>query len=87
MGYKLSLSRPTGEKVSVFGGKGGGWVWSGCLGVKPPSLNICYRRFILALLSFQIQFVSWMSISFSNKTLKNCLGKWEINPTQRQSTV
>ena len=23
-GYKLSISRPTGEKVSVFGGKGGG---------------------------------------------------------------
>ena len=23
-GYKLSISRPTGEKVRVFGGKGGG---------------------------------------------------------------
>ena len=30
-GYKLSISRPTGEKVSVFGGKVGVGVWvSGC---------------------------------------------------------
>ena len=74
-------------RKSVFSGGRGGGVWSGCLRVKPPSLKISYRRFILAFLSLQIKFASWSSISFSNKTLKNCLGKWEINPTQRQSTV
>ena len=70
----------------VFGGmdgKGGG----GGGGVKPPSLNICSGRFILALLIFQIQFVSGNSISFSNKKVRNCWGKWGINPAQRQSTA
>ena len=71
----------------VFGGmdgKGGGGRGGG---VKPPSLNICSGRFILALLIFQIQFVSGNSISFSNKKVRNCWGKWGINPAQRQSTA
>ena len=53
-------------RKSVFSGGRGGGVWSGCLGVKPPSLNICCRRFILAFLS---------SISFPKKTLKMENGK------------
>ena len=44
------------RKLVFSGGREGGG-WSGCLGVKPPFLNIFYRRFILAFLSFQIQFV------------------------------
>ena len=78
--YRLVVQ--PGEKVSVFGGKGGGGVWSGCLGVKPPSLNVCCRRFILAFLSFQIQFVSWSSISFSKKTLK-----WKMENQSNSAAV
>ena len=69
-------------RKSVFSGGKGGGVWSGCLGVKPPSLNICCRRFILAFLSFQIQFVSWSSISFSKKTLK-----WKMENQSNSAAV
>ena len=51
------------------GGRGGGGVSkSGCLGVKPPSLNICYRRFIIAFLSFiLIAFLVGVQFHFQTK--------------------
>ena len=58
-----------------------------CFRGDAPSLIICSRRFVLALSIFHIQFLDWNSISFLNETLNKCLGKLEINPTQRPSTV
>ena len=80
--YRLIFNR----RELVFRGEGGGEMGGGGMCFKPPFLNICSRRFIPALLIFQVQFVSGNSISFSNKRQKTFLGKWEINPTQRKST-